>query len=575
MSRRRTDPITPSPSSDRSSAPSDRARLDDVAGLRVMRRFASGTRATLLLAHPAPRSTDTGSAPRLVKVFHPDTSAPSIDVELAALSARAPHVVRLLDVASIQAGEPPCLVLEKLPGPTLASYLGDTPALSAGQAVTILAPLCAALQTLHDAGVTHGGVHVRRIVFDDRGAPALTGFGRGRLRESPDAPRAAVGPHARARTTTSGRSAEESWRAAVLDDQRDLLAIVEHVLGRVEPGRTRRPLDIELLAREIGAGPSRSFLPRLEAVLFEFAPPEAVSGTSLAPTVAVSARAPSLYATHADEALASDPYSGDPYDGGPSARSPDTDSDAPAAYDWSAPASPSLEETHENRLIGALRVLGASSTTLELASSVVDTVTRVAQGRRNRAPVSPGPESGPNRAQGRISRRPLVVGVTCALVATTGLLLALPSPGDQARAGASVSDPSDTPRGGLPSSGPADGPAVGPSGEPALPSTTDESTVLLGDDPAEALRALSRANDACATASDGEACRGTVFQRDFLESASVSDAPTTIDAVDAVVTGSWGGSALVSARLNDQPASFLLLKGEAGWRIRDVFLSDQ
>jgi hypothetical protein len=516
-----------------------------------MRRFASGTRATLLLAHPAPRRTEAGTAPRLVKVFHPDTSAASIDVELAALSARAPHVVRLLDVASIETGEPPCLVLEKLPGPALSSYLDDTPTLSAGQAVTILAPLCAALQTLHDAGVTHGAIHVRRIVFDDRGAPALTGFGRGRLRESPDARRAAKRPDARSRETSPGRSAEESWRGAVLDDQRHLLAIVDDVLCRVGSARARRSCDIDALSREIGAGPSRSFLTQLETVLFELAPPEAVSATGQAQSVGAPESAHSPRRMHPGEAIAGDPKACDP-----------------DAYDWSAATPVPPTEPAENRLIGVLRVLGASSTMLELSSSVIDTVARF-WGRRphDRAPSSTELGAGRKNPRGRIGRRPLVVGLTCAVVATTGLLLALPSPGDSARAGAGAADPSTAPIG--------DAPSGVASSAPALPAPTDESPALLGDDPAEALRALSRVNDACTATSDVQACRGTVFQGDYLESATVLDAPMLIDAADAVVTGSWGGSALVSALLNDQPASFLLLKGEAGWRVRDVFLSDQ
>ena len=64
------------------------------------------------------------------------------------------------------------------------------------------------------------------------------------------------------------------------------------------------------------------------------------------------------------------------------------------------------------------------------------------------------------------------------------------------------------------------------------------------------------------------------FQEDFMDSRSTDEPFAIIEAGDAVLTGSWGGSALVAARLNGQPASFLLLKGEAGWRIRDVFKSD-
>jgi serine/threonine protein kinase len=541
MNRRRTDPIASLPTHEHSPARPDRARLDDVAGLRVMRRFSSGTRATLLLAHPVSRGAQADTGPRLVKVFHPDTSAPSIDVELAALSARAPHVVRLLDVASIETGEPPCLVLEKLPGPALASYLDEVPSLSAGQAVTILAPLCAALQALHDAGATHGGIHVRRIVFDDRGAPAFTGFGRGRLRESPDARGAAAWPDGRARASAPDRPREESWRAAVLDDQRDLLMIVEEVLLRVESARTRGALDIAVLSREIGAGPSRSFLARLETALFEFAPPEVVSTMS-----------PGLPAELPSSAAAPQTHTG-----GMSAMNA-TD------YDWSATTPVSSTEPAENRVIGALRVLGASSITLEMASSVIDTAMRLAGRRRpRRGPPSPEFESGPRNPSKRIGRRPVLVGVSGAVLATTALLLVLPSTGDEARAGAADSDKTNAPHTDV------------PPDEPALPAAVDESPSLLGDDPAEALRALSRVNDGCTAAPGDESCRQSVFQHEYLNAGPGADTAMVIDASDAVATGVWGGSALVSARLNGEPASFLLVKGEAGWRVRDVFLSDQ
>ena len=44
-----------------------------------------------------------------------------------------------------------------------------------------------------------------------------------------------------------------------------------------------------------------------------------------------------------------------------------------------------------------------------------------------------------------------------------------------------------------------------------------------------------------------------------------------IDTHGAVLVERVGGSAIVSALLNEQPASFLLMKGEAGWRLREFF----
>jgi serine/threonine protein kinase len=449
--------------------------------------------------------------------------------------------VQLVDVASIETGEPPCLVLEKLPGPALSSYLDDAQVLSAGQAVTILAPLCGALQTLHDAGVTHGAIHVRRIVFDERGAPALTGFGRGKLRESPDARRAAAWPDGRVRAQASDGFREDPWRASVLDDQRDLLAIVHEVLGRVEPSRARRSIDIEALSQEIGSGPSRSFLARLESVLFAFAPPEVVSRSRSGP--------------HAESPA--------PSHSGPRARSGGAVAEDPIDYDWSTSAPAPSPEPSENRLISALRILGASSAALEMVSSVIDTATRLGGRRRSSVrPSSPELELGPKNPSRRIGRRPLLVGVSCAVLATAALLLALPSSGDEARAGAADSGSTDTSSTDVPATG------------SALPAA-DESPSLLGDDPAEALRALSRTNDGCPAASDENACREKVFDHDYLHADTAEDSPIVIDAVDAQVTGVWGGSALVSAGLNGQPASFLLVKGEAGWRVRGIFLSDQ
>ncbi|KQP55605.1 protein kinase [Agreia sp. Leaf283] len=533
------------------------SRLDDVAGHRVMRRFAVGSRATLLLARPSSPSAEPHPRARLVKVFHAETSASSIDVELAALSAPVnTHVVRLIDVATVGWGEPPCLVLERLPGPALSAYLDDQQRLTAGQAVTILAPLCAAVQALHEAGVTHGAVHLRRIVFDQRGAPVLTGFGRGALLSPPLAQGAISGSRARPRTGEPAESPESVWRSAVLEDHRGLLSVIEGVLAHVDPGELRG-FDIATSAAEVGIGPSADFLARVEGRLFAMASPNAISLQSHAPVGAPThspAREPAEQLSFVPAARPTRP----------SQPTQPTETTETTEYDWQESIAVPSPTPAENRLVAALRILGAPSSVLEIVSRIVDAAAQ----RSNRiAPVASaaaadtGDERG--RPARRLGRRPLLVGAFCAVVAATVLLLALPVPRDQAQAGVDVvasSEASEVP---------------GPTDEPQSEAMRDDATLAQTDDPAAALRALSEASDGCAAAAEQEACLTAVFQPDYLASDVDAAGPLVIDASEAIVTGAWGGSALVAARLNDQPASFLLMKEEAGWRVRDVFVSDQ
>jgi len=521
------------------------SRLDDVAGHRVMRRFAVGSRATLLLARPSSPSADSLRHARLVKVFHADTSSSSIDVELAALSAPSTtHVVRLIDIATVESGEPPCLVLERLPGPALSAHLDDQRRLTAGQAVTILAPLCAAVQALHEAGVTHGAIHLRRIVFDQRGAPVLTGFGRGALRTSPLAQGAISGSHVRSPTERPTESTESVWRSAVLADHRGLLSVIEGVLAHVDPAELRG-FDTVASEAEVGIGPSADFLPRVEGRLFAVASPDSV----MLPSHALGG-GPTLTTAVAPTE--------------PDAVVPVTQPIQPE-YDWHESTTAPPPAPAENRLIAALRILGASSTVLEVVSRVIDAAAR----RSNRvAPGVSASAAGTGDEGGlparRLGRRPLLVGAFCAVVATTVLLLVLPVPRDQAQAGVDV----------VPSSEPSD--ASAPTEEPMGETSGDDASLAQTVDPADALRELSAVSDGCAaSAEQEEACLTTVFQRDYLASRTDATVPLVIDASEAIVTGAWGGSALVAARLNDQPASFLLMKEEAGWRVRDVFVSDQ
>jgi len=142
-----------------------------LAGHRVIRLLGTGNRAVVLLGH-----SGTGNAVAL-KVFHRHTDASSIELDIAVLTSTAvPGLVRLLDVGHADDGRV-CLVMERLSGGSLARYLIEHPSLSPGEAVTILAPIVVALGALHEAGFVHGNLSQATILLDHTGRAVITGFG--------------------------------------------------------------------------------------------------------------------------------------------------------------------------------------------------------------------------------------------------------------------------------------------------------------------------------------------------------------------------------------------------------------
>ncbi len=80
-----------------------------------------------------------------------------------------------------------CLVLERLGGGSLARYLIEHPRLTPGEVVTMLAPITMALDSLHSAGFAHGGLSQATVLLDATGRPVVTGLGSARWLN--DAPR--------------------------------------------------------------------------------------------------------------------------------------------------------------------------------------------------------------------------------------------------------------------------------------------------------------------------------------------------------------------------------------------------
>ena len=121
---------------------------------------------------------------------------------------------------------------------------------------------------------------------------------------------------------------------------------------------------------------------------------------------------------------------------------------------------------------------------------------------------------------------------------------------------------------------------VGPSASPSVSATDVTDGPVTADDPVPAAVALLETRDRCIRDLSVE-CLDDVGQRDSSALASDRDllaavidgdaAAVVIDVDPALVelVQRLGDSALVSLGPDSEPASVLLVKGEAGWRIRD------
>lgn len=232
---------------------------ETVAGFRLVRKLGSGSRADVFLGHAGTESPRTAA----IKIFHPSTSSGSIDAEVRALSlANHAHTVALRDLSTGEDGRP-VLVLERLELGGLGHLLTTRATLSAGEAVTILAPLAAAVGAIHESGVVHGAISATRVLFRVSGAPVLSGFGHALVGEE-----------------------------GVELDNRALALVAGGVLDRVEGAGSLR----EWLASLVGF--PKGFSERLSERVFDLAPAEPVRfdpdsiGAELVPARTVSAVAP-------------------------------------------------------------------------------------------------------------------------------------------------------------------------------------------------------------------------------------------------------------------------------------------
>ena len=155
----------------------ERVSNDSLGGYRLVRKLGEARRAEVFLGH----SLHTEGQLAALKMFRAGVPDISIVAEIDALSRSAgEHCMELVDVTTAPDGAQ-ALILERLPGGSLARLVGDRRSLRLGEAITILAPLVTAVERLHRAGVVHGAVQASSVLFDASGSPILSCFGSSSL----------------------------------------------------------------------------------------------------------------------------------------------------------------------------------------------------------------------------------------------------------------------------------------------------------------------------------------------------------------------------------------------------------
>jgi hypothetical protein len=220
-----------------------------LAGYRLVRALGAGSRADVYLG--------AGTlGPAVLKVYRSEIGRQDIGRELDALGRlSSPHCVRLLDVATGPDGSP-IAILDRVSRGSVAHLLRDRELIEAGEAVTLLAPLTGAVAAMHLAGVAHGGIGASSVHLGASGEPVLLGFGHTHLFSSGAPP--------------AGIDAEPG----AMGDLDDLASLVMLVVDRVRGATNDARVGglIEWLRSTVGTR-RFEFAAELEARLFSMAEP--------------------------------------------------------------------------------------------------------------------------------------------------------------------------------------------------------------------------------------------------------------------------------------------------------------
>lgn len=485
----------------------------ELGGYRVLRSLARDERAEVVLGHRTiPASSD---CPVDVVQTVALKVSPSSDAgwhvalrEVSALElARGEHVVDLLDLDA----DDDCirLIFERLPRGDLAELLRVRSQFDAGEAVTLLAPIAVTLQRLHAAGVAHGNLSARTVLFRDDGSPTLIGFSGAQLFEA-DAPEVVL-----------------EQIEAVRRDRVAARGLATTVLARATGARGRAAHE---LLDDVASCDEELILPVLASRLFE-----------------VAAAVPLRFAPDEREADA-------------------------------AVAGPRAIPTGE-ALVGADVERGAESpvgTPTRMAAALGRVVPEALLQRlvdvAERSPVAPVADAAVRHWRSWTPTRRRIVLAVGAAALTVGVVTAV------VPAGAPATGATGTTAASWPSGVPS-----GSASAFAESEQTVRDAAVTGDDPVAASGALLSARDRCL----GSLSLRCLDQVDAADSGALKDDQSAIRAAQQggeLPDPLWGGadkdSAVLIERLGDSAlvrlgdpssgASILVVKGDAGWRIRDV-----
>jgi hypothetical protein len=437
-------------------------------------------------------------------------------------------------------------VVDRLGGPTLAAIAAG-PGLTAGEAVTVLAPVIIAVHELERLGFAHVRLAMSDVMFDGSGRPRLIGTGGLRRLEA-----ATDGPGAR---TALVREMYTALARLVGD-----VAVITRPPGALDPVRN-------LLAELVAVRPFRTHEEELERMLFAVAEPAPIvvgPGSAVLPAGGRRRR------------------SADSFDAGSAQTRPDGFDrpmgrpTRPAALD-----APVADANHVDGHQPPERGRGWLPRALSSFDALVDESV-------------PGGDAEPHIA-GRLdalrarirrmlaSRRPVLIvgGLAGGAALVLALTLLPPAPEAPAVGEAGAPIPA-TAAGAIPGS---DADAGAEADAAAAASDRGGGVPAAEDDPLAATAELLRIREGCLAALDA-ACLGDVLQPgsglESADRAAVNAAVANGEAVlhpelafDAArIAGEMGGAWLIEVPYREPerpPASILVMRSEAGWRLREMF----